>query len=206
MATLMIYAGDAEDDAAITRTGGVPLAPAGFTWPACRTCGGPMRFLAQILLGDLRVAEWRGLLSIFMCGNDPGMCDEWDAAAGGNQALIFPADYLYRAIVPDGGATGLGAVSAVRYATAEADYDQARLDWAERDGRPGRDVLGQLAGQPSWLQGDETPTCPQCAKPMSFIVQLEQGRDHRTAANYGGGCGYGFACRPCGTAAFLWQR
>jgi hypothetical protein len=42
---------------------------------------------------------------------------------------------------------------------------------------------------------------------MNFAVQLEEGHDYRTAANFGGGgCGYGFTCRPCGTASFLWQR
>ncbi len=41
---------------------------------------------------------------------------------------------------------------------------------------------------------------------MAFVVQLEEGHDYRTAANFGGaGRGYGFACQPCGTAAFLWQ-
>jgi hypothetical protein len=206
MTTLMIYAGSAADNAANTRTGGLPLVPAGFSWPTCRTCGGPMQFLAQLRLADLGTPQWRDLLSIFMCGNDPGMCDEWDAAAGGNRALVFPVSDLTPAVTPAGPATGLGSVCAVRYAGMDSGYDQARRDWAEREGRPGRDVLGQIAGLPAWLQDDETPTCPDCAKPMSFLVQLEQGRDHRTAANFGGGCGYGFACRPCRTAAFLWQR
>jgi hypothetical protein len=41
---------------------------------------------------------------------------------------------------------------------------------------------------------------------MTFAVQLEEGHDYRTAANFGGGSGYGFTCPPCGRAAFLWQR
>jgi hypothetical protein len=204
---LMVHAGSAAGEAAVTRTGGVPLAPAGFSWPACRACEGPMQFVAQVLLGDLRLDEWRGVLSVFMCQNDPGMCDEWDPAAGGNQALLFPLAGLRPAVVPPGPATALDEVSAVRYVTADGDYDEARLGWAGREGRPERDVLGQLGGQPSWLQRDETPACPECAMPMSFAVQLEEGHDYRTAANFGGGgCGYGFTCHPCGTAAFLWQR
>lgn len=160
------------------------------------------------MLGDLEPDDWRGVLSVFMCQNEPGMCDEWDPVAGGNQALLFPfAAGLGPAVVPAGPVTALGEVSAVRYVTASADYGQARAAWAELEGRPECDVLGQLGGQPWWVQGDETPACPECAKPMSFVVQLEEGRDYRTGANFGGGgCGYGFACRPCGTAAFLWQR
>ena len=61
-------------------------------------------------------------------------------------------------------------------------------------------------GVPSWLQHDETPTCPPCAQPMSFMAQLEEGRDYRTAMNFGGdGCGYAFACAPCKEGPFLWQ-
>ena len=94
----------------------------------------------------------------------------------------------------------------MRYVTMDGDYEQARQDWAGREGRPGHDVLGQLGGQPSWVQADETPACPGCAAPMSFAVQLEEGHDYRTAANFGGaGCGYGFTCQRCSAAAFLWQ-
>lgn len=206
MTVLMVYAGAAADDAEVTRTGGIPLVPALFSWPVCGACGGPMQFLAQVMLADLAVDEWRGVLSIFMCQNSPGMCEEWDAVAGGNQALAFAAGGLVPASVPVGPATMLGEVSAVQCVRVSEDYDWARQAWPGREGRPSRDVLGQLGGEPSWVQADETPACPQCAKPMSFVVQLEEGH-YRTAANFGGGgCGYGFACQACGTAAFCWQR
>jgi hypothetical protein len=159
------------------------------------------------MLGDLDRSASQDVLLIFMCGNDPGMCSEWEAAAGGNQALLVAAGgRLTPAAVPAGPATVLGEVSAVRYVTVSADYGNARYAWAEREGRPAGDVLGQLGGRPEWIQADETPACPRCGKPMAFVVQLEEGHDYRTAANFGGaGCGYGFTCQPCGTAAFLWQ-
>ncbi|MCW2934730.1 MAG: hypothetical protein JWM19_5692 [Actinomycetia bacterium] len=206
MTMLMVYAGPAAVDAAVTRTGGVPLVPAGFSWPACRTCGGPMQFLAQVMLGDLGLDGWQDVLSVFMCQNDPGLCEEWDPAAGGNQVLLFPPAGLRAAVVPPGPATMLGEASAVQYVAADEEYAEALPVWAAREGRPETDVLGQFGGQPLWVQGDETPACPGCARPMSFAVQLEEGHDYRTAANFGGrGCGYGFACHPCGTSAFLWQ-
>jgi len=69
------------------------------------------------------------------------------------------------------------------------------------------EVLGQVGGQPAWLQNDETPVCSVCDQPMSFVAQLEEGHDHQTAANFGGGgCGYGYRCDTCRNAAFLWQR
>ena len=90
MTTLMVHAGSAAAGAAVTRTGGVPLVPAGFSWPACRACEGPMQFLAQVMLGGLELDDRRGVLLIFMCQNDPGMCEEWDPVAGGNRALLLP--------------------------------------------------------------------------------------------------------------------
>jgi hypothetical protein len=166
-----------------------------------------MRFIALVMLGDLGTGASQGTLQIFMCGNNPGMCDDWDATSGGNQALILAADdRLVPAAVPTDPAAMLDEVSAVQYVTTDAAYDDARAAWAEREGRPAGDVLGQLGGQPTWIQADETPDCADCGKPMGLVVQLEEGHDHRTAANFGGrGCGYGFGCQPCGTAAFLWQ-
>ena len=145
-----------------------------------------MQFLAQVMPGDLGLDDWRDVLSVFLCQNDPGLCEEWDPAAGGNQALLFPPAGLQAAVVPPGPATVLGEVSAVRCVTADGDYAEARLGLGRARGPSRGDVLGQLGGQPSWVQGDETPACTGCATPMSFAVQLEEGRDYRTAANFGG--------------------
>jgi hypothetical protein len=204
--TLMVYAGPATADAAVTRTGGTPLVPDGFGWPACRSCEGAMTFLAQVMPVGLAPGGRQGVLSVFMCQNDPGLCDEWDPVSGGNQALLFPVAGLRPAVVPDGPGTTLGEVSAVEYVTVEEDYSRARHAWAGREGRPVSDVLGQLGGRPWWLQHDETPSCSGCAAEMSFAVQLAEGHDYRTSMNFGGGYGYGFTCGLCNAAAFLWQR
>ncbi|MGR6318213.1 DUF1963 domain-containing protein [Micromonospora soli] len=208
MTTLMIYSGGTAADAPGTRTGGVPLVPQGFDWPRCDECDGPMQFLAQVRLDDIDPAD-SGLLSIFMCQNDPGLCDEWDATAGGNRAFVFPLGQLAPSAVPSGDNVLLAETSAVAYVPMNNSegYDEARERWCGESGRPLPDVLGQLGGAPAWLQFDETPTCAVCNLQMSFVVQLEEGHDYRTDINFGGGgCGYGFRCRPCATAAFLWQR
>lgn len=108
---------------------------------------------------------------------------------------LTPAD------VPPG-PTRLDEVSAVSLTPlGDADYAETRY----RSKAPRR-ILGQLGGRPSWLQADETPTCADCDRPMTFVVQLEEGHDDRTAMNFGGGgCGYGFRCSSCPSAAFLWQ-
>ncbi|GAB3279330.1 DUF1963 domain-containing protein [Kineosporia babensis] len=199
MPKLMVYAGSAAPDAPGTRTGGVPLAPAGFTWPMCAACGGNMQFLAQIALGE-------GLLSVFMCQNDPGLCDEWDAVAGGNRAFVFTGE-LAAVGVPAVGEVQLGEVSAIKIVDVAApDYDEARRRFGSEEGVGQRVVLGQLGGEPSWLQGEETPDCGDCGKAMTLAAQLEEGHQYETGANFGGGCAYAFHCSGCLTAAFLWQQ
>lgn len=182
---LLIYDGETAADAPAARTGGVPLVPDGFVRPKCRECGGAMQFLAHLPL-DI------GVIAVFLCQNDPGMCDDWDANAGANRADLFPGE-LTPATVPAEGETLQGAITALRCHPADAP--------------PEEPVLGRLGGEPEWLQGDETPDCPSCATRMTFTAELEEGYDFATSANFGGGGrGYVFRCRPCGEAAFLWQR
>jgi hypothetical protein len=171
-----------------------------------------MQFLAQVSLTDVEPGN-AGLLSLFMCQNHPGLCEEWDPSAGGNRAFVFGADAVLIPSVPSDGVTMLEETSAVQFEEVDVeDYLDAAEQWSRQTGRGVPEVLGQVGGEPAWLQNDETPTCDHCARPMTLVVQLEEGHDHQTAANFGGGggggggCGYGFRCAPCGTAAFLWQR
>ncbi|MFD9497920.1 hypothetical protein [Streptomyces sp. NPDC060035] len=176
-----------------------------------------MQFLAQIIVDRLErpigQVDPHGthVMAIFMCQNDPGMCDEWSPTAGGNRALLFPADTLQAMPAPeadsDEGVLRLGAVNAVSLVSLpSADYFGAREEWGIRSGNSLRDVLGQLGGRPDWLQDDETPSCPDCTRPMNLVAQFEEGPDHATAMNFGGcGTAFAFACGLCTRAAFLWQ-
>lgn len=182
---LLIYDGQCAPDASTLRMGGIPLVPVGFEWPTCRTCDGAMQFLAHL---PLEV----GVISVFFCQNDPGMCDDWDATSGGNRAYLF-LDALEPATVPTDDATLLGAATGLRR-HPELAPTQARM-------------LGRNSGEPDWIQNNETPLCSGCNAPMAFTAELEEGHDHRTAANFGGGGrGYVFHCDHCRRAAFLWQR
>jgi uncharacterized protein YwqG len=209
--TLMTYSGPVDVQAAVTRTGGIPLVPSGFSWPTCAECAGPMQFVGQVVLDEIDPRRegdkaGRGLLSIFMCQNDPGLCEEWDPAAGGNKALLFQSNHLAPALVPPGDDTLLPEACGISLKTVEGtSYYEASNSWSQAEDRPLSDVLGQLGGEPDWLQNDETPACPSCAAPMCFVAQLDEGHDHTTAINFGGGYGYAFACEPCGHTSFLWQ-
>lgn len=200
MALLLTWAGGAEPTAPGPRTGGTPLVPAGFTWPTCATCSGAQQFLAQLPL-DASEQDGATVLA-FQCANDPGLCDEWDPESGGNAALVVDGP-LAPAAVPDTGVTTLRAVSALSLVGAGGGYDEARRAHDEAHG--GRTVVGQLGGEPAWVQGDETPDCPDCDAPTAFVAQLEEGHDPDARANFGGGCAYVFACRGCATGRFLWQ-
>lgn len=187
--------------------GGKPNAPEGpFEWPTCASCDGHMQFLGQIPVetqqGDA------SLLLLFMCQNDPGLCHEWDADAGGNAVIVVPAQSLELVDPPEEGET----IRPVRYGAAVVkvegeNYDEAREDWAASTGANVRNVLGQIGGSPAWLQGEEVPSCDSCNAPMSFVAQLEEGPDHETAMNFGGGgCAYIYHCRrDKDQAKMLWQ-
>jgi hypothetical protein len=75
------------------------------------------------------------------------------------------------------------------------------------------DNLGQrtkLGGEPDWIQIDDTPGCPQCEKPMSFVAQID-------SIDYTGwgvsgpymfsdvGMIYLFFCGECGEASTVLQ-
>ncbi|CAM5227993.1 hypothetical protein SMICM304S_11176 [Streptomyces microflavus] len=182
--TLMIYDGTTGETAPGLRTGGIPLVPVGFL--------GPVRHLRgrDAVPGELPVDE--GTVAVFICANDPGLCEEWDPFDGGNRAYLFPSAVsggLVPATVPAEGETRLGAVSAVKTVTVEEDtYDDARSAYAELCGR-GRAVLGSLGGEPDWYYADRVPNCPECEKPMAFVAHLEEGNETATAANYGAASG-----------------
>ncbi|WP_203914845.1 hypothetical protein [Rhizocola hellebori] len=185
----MIYDGAPVADSHVSRTGGIPLVTADFVWPTCAKCKGAMQFIVQLLPDD--VSELERSLLVFMCQNDPGMCDDWNPRSGANKSYLFPVGELRAAQVPAEGVTTLSAVSGMRL-EGEAPADAH--------------VIGRVGGKPEWIQADETPGCPKCGDYMDFLVQLQQGHDHTTAVNFGGdGLGYAFVCKPCQEAAFVWQ-
>lgn len=181
--------------------GGRPSLASGSSWPVCSSCQGNMQFLGQVKDGDSHH------IALFMCQNDPGMCDEWDADAGGNRALQVGDASLSAIGLPIEGNVCRGDPYGMRPVVGtEGDYADAREAWLSAGGDP-RAVLGSIGGDPDWIQADETPTCDHCAAPMDFVAQLEEGPDHRTAMNFGGGGrAYVFRCHCEATSAkMLWQ-
>lgn len=193
---------DSEVPHAAMRFGDTPVVSSGFAWPRCRACGGNMQFLGQIA----REGSPRRHL-VFMCQNRPGLCSEWDPDKGANAVVCQGVADLRPADVPAEGAVLRATRHAARILPVEAaGYDAARTAWTEAHPGQARDVLGQVGGFPAWLQDDETPACDYCRRPMRFLAQIEEGPDHATAMNFGGGTGFLFEC-DCGggSGKFLWQ-
>jgi hypothetical protein len=143
-----------------------------------------MQFLAHLPLGAAAIA-------VFFCQNDPGMCDDWSATSGANRAYVLAGE-LVPVTAPAAGEVLLDTVTGLKVEPESASAESR--------------ALGRLGGEPEWIQDDETPGCPSCSTPMTFLAELEEGHDWATKANFGGGGrGYVFSCGPCAEATFLWQ-
>ncbi|MFC0429790.1 hypothetical protein [Kutzneria buriramensis] len=184
MTTLLIGAGAADEACTAPRTGGLPLLPADTAWPTCSECDAPQQFIAHLPLTDGPALE------VFMCANDPGMCDAWRSGSGAN-AVLLAADDVVPLNPPDTGVTRLDEVTGLSLVVSDAVYD-----WPLPE-----NALGQLGGEPAWLQHDETPRCADCGDATEFAAQLEE----HGSINFGSGAGYVFVCRPCERGAFLFQ-
>ncbi len=213
----MFYDGPAPEDAEITRTGGLPLLPAEVEWPRCTDCEGNMQFLARVQQGDLTTGEStdQRVLQLFMCDNDPGGCETWEPGSGANAVIVLPPGPAPVRPAPDDGVTTLPEVSSIRLEEFDVEpdgskywdpYDAARMTWMNIPGKRGRDIIGQLGGEPSWVYSDRHPACTECGEPLRFAVQLEEGHDSQTGANYGGGSALVFVCPTHDQGAFLWEQ
>lgn len=205
MPQLLIEEPNATDDVTV---GGTPLAPTGTQWPICKTCRGPMQFLAQLPLnnGGLASDKLRSkVLLVFQCQNDPGMCDEWDANAGGNAALLV-SSLERQPVTPPPGPTLLPSESRAKLVPYDDSLSKETADdaYCASVDASNSATLGKVGGRPLWLQGDETPIC-ECGTKMSFVLQLEARGGG--GINFGdAGAGYAFVCESCANSAkFLWQ-
>lgn len=61
----------------------------------------------------------------------------------------------------------------------------------------------KLGGEPDWIQGDNTPSCPSCGKRMTFYGQLDSVNDRIMIDD--AGMIYVFYCFDCGVTSALAQ-
>lgn len=202
MTRLLVHAGEPLGAATgETRFGGLPSAPHGVLgWPRCAACDSAMQFL-----GQLRDAGNDDLLLLFQCQDDPGMCEQWRADGGGNAVIAVPCASLEPVASPQEGRTTRAVRHGCRVVECPGeDYEKARRRWAALQDVDETQVLGQIGGEPAWLQDDETPDCTHCGRQMPLFAQLEEGVELCFQMNFGGGRAYVHRCG-CGNAKMLWQ-
>lgn len=208
------------DAGPVTKLGGRPALFAPVDWPACRMCGQPMEFIAQIRLDSpLALSDRYAMAYVFMCPgtwNDPSTpeCETWAPDSGANAVILqaysedatpqgdaaYP-DYLLR----------LGDALEPNVNTIDPATDERLVDLVCHPPKVG--------GVPLWLQNDVVPACPGCGGPTHFVAQLDGALDEAIPKerrlegfhelNFGdAGSGYLFLCdAQCEDrgAAFLWQ-
>lgn len=171
---LINTAADDDQDANGICFGGKPGAPEGaLEWPTCASCDGHMQFLGQISVETQQGKT--SLLLLFMCQNDPGLCDEWDADAGGNAVIVVPAKSIELVAPPEEGET----IRPVRYGAAVVEieggsYDEAR----EKLGCFGRGERSQCSWPDRWGAG-------LASRRRSTILRFVQGT-HVVRCSVGG--------------------
>lgn len=84
----------------------------------------------------------------------------------------------------------------------------ARWRWQDWGLSNHRENLSRIDGYPCWVQLADFPSCPLCARTMTFLLQLDS--DLPTADGRGwpwgsGGIGYCLRCKPCRVTTFHWQ-
>jgi len=78
-----------------------------------------------------------------MCQNGPGLCDEWDAYAGGNQVISVGCESLKLVDSPGVGEVIRPLRHGATIAHVDSDsYDSAREVWSSSTDQNMREVLG----------------------------------------------------------------
>lgn len=76
----------------VDKLGGDPAWLGAEQWPTCLRCSKPMMFLLQLRTGPRTGLPTlrRGMIYVFQCQSDPGMCDDWSATGGANAVVLQP--------------------------------------------------------------------------------------------------------------------
>jgi hypothetical protein len=217
----------------IEKYGGLPWGIPEKEWPNCVECGATMSHVAALKHDSerLNLGKDGRIVLIFMCEENPGMCETWDANSGANAVVFLEESQLRPKITlpPTSDTVVLPEARVLAWeqkedGVKEEDYpryfnnrDYFALGEAE-DGEDEDDEGGdtmspnsgfKLGSIPCWVQGaEEGPK-----EPFRFVAQLSpiveiSGADQLEVATYGDyGLAYLFvlpdAEKPEG--AFFWQ-
>ena len=187
--------------------GGSPSASDDFEWPDCAQCKKQMQFFLQLDLASLPSSFdtplTDGVLQLFYCSSDDGMCDTWEAFSGTHELRIVQRSESQTsqpaAITPFAKSVIAGweliadAPSPAEHEDLgiEYDYDFSKnivsvaasgyginlrnlnLDLNVAETISESHSGDKLGGWPAWVQGPEYPSCTECNEPMSLLFQID---------------------------------
>lgn len=167
--------------------GGQPYLPDGVDHPVCPGCQRPLSLVAQLDTASLPdgVVRGDGLVQLFYCG--PGLDDpDCDPDLAAWEA--FSPVHVQRLVPRGSGATSMIGTPLSPHRIVGWLTVREIPDWQELH-RFGVDVgdppdeeepfpyAGEkLGGWPSWVQGIEYPSCPECGTEMALILQIDSER------------------------------
>ena len=225
-----------EDGEGLSHFGGLPMMLKDEEWPSCRECRKPMRLLLQLDLSALpegveKPAE-SGLLQLFYCQTDDGMCETWATLSECNHVRLIPGGtptengdvepFAVKTItgwtpLEDDPGGGDQELNGLHY---QYDFEEGVIALECKDpdlilsGIPIKthieDEVGapaegdKLAGWPMWVQGPEYPKCPECRQTMHYFFQIDS--EDNVPHMFGDvGCGHITYCkRHPNVMAFGW--
>lgn len=176
------------DQIAVGQLGGMPVAFPAERWPHCSACEGAMSFIAQFNHHPQAVdlgASGRTLY-IFMCQQDPGMCEDWYADGGANACLLLDhheqqTDTVYTIDAPlQGDTVPIHAwLRRESQLTPQEAHILAHQDYPESMSKEELSALWKkkisgnthMGGIPDWIQGADEGYRPG----WEFVGQIESG-------------------------------
>ena len=179
---------EAKDQMTVGQFGGMPIAFPAERWPHCSACEGAMSFIAQFDHHPpaLDLGANGRTLYIFMCQQDPGMCEDWDADGGANACLLLDQDEQQNGAVYDIDAPTTGDAVPIhawlRRASQLTEQEAHILAHQDYPANMSEDTLSDLwkkkidgnthmGGIPDWIQSADEGYRPG----WEFVGQIESG-------------------------------
>ena len=187
--------------------GGKPTFSRNREWPVCSECKKPMKFFLQLDLSalprDFETPLKTGLLQLFYCSSDDGMCETWQAFSGTQEVWIsdsndnggLPPDCiepLEKSIIVDWIKSDdfphpedheslcvtydydfPKNVVTVRCSDPPIELKNLDINSGVAEGIANSTTGDKLGGWPHWIQGAEYPNCPQCDTEMRLLFQVD---------------------------------
>lgn len=182
---------EADDTAEGSKFSGTVAASPDGVWPACGRCSEPLDLFVQLDSRDLPeefgTPYGDGVLQLFYCTNSDSECTyadyAWRPFGESSFGRVLSIDDCRAAArrASDPNAGPARAISGWKRDTdfpSDQDADELGVQMTDEQWEDlysqeyprGGDKLG---GWPAWVQSIEKPDCPDCGRPMDYVLQID---------------------------------